>query len=153
MEVVVESDSPARTEEAGRALARGLADGDVVSLVGDLGAGKTVFARGVLRGLGVEEVVQSPTFVVEREYRGRLVARHLDLYRIEGDSALREIGIPDRFTEGGVFLIEWGDRAARHLPASRIDVVLSEPASDLRSIRISGPARAVEAVGAEGRAA
>lgn len=151
MEVVIESGSPSQTEQAGRALARGLADGDVVSLVGDLGAGKTVFARGVLRGLGVEDVVQSPTFVVEREYRGRLVARHLDLYRLEGDSALREIGIPERFADGGVFLIEWGDRAAKHLPAGRIDVVLSEPASDLRSIRISGPARAVEAVGAEGR--
>ncbi len=150
MEIVLASDSPSRTEQAGRALALGLVDGDVVSLVGDLGAGKTVFARGVLRGLGVEDVVQSPTFVVERAYRGRLAARHLDLYRIEGDSALREIGIPERFAEGGVFLIEWGDRAAKHLPPGHIDVVLSEPAPDVRSIRIRGPARAVEAMSTEG---
>ncbi|MFN0149844.1 MAG: tRNA (adenosine(37)-N6)-threonylcarbamoyltransferase complex ATPase subunit type 1 TsaE [bacterium] len=150
MEFVVASDSPSRTEQAGRALALGLLDGDVVSLVGDLGAGKTVFARGVLRGLGVEAVVQSPTFVVERAYGGRLAARHLDLYRIEGDSALREIGIPERFAEGGVFLIEWGDRAAKHLPADHIHVAFSEPAPDVRSIRIRGPARVVEAMSAEG---
>jgi tRNA threonylcarbamoyladenosine biosynthesis protein TsaE len=145
-EIVVESASEAQTENAGAVLARALRDGDVVSLTGDLGAGKTVFARGVLRGLGVREIVQSPTFVVEREYRGRLIVRHLDLYRIEGAAALGEIGIPERFREGGVFVIEWGDRAQGLLPPDRIDVALEDAGERARTIRVSGPRRAALAL-------
>lgn len=152
-EILVASASEAETESAGAALARALREGDVVSLAGDLGAGKTVFARGVLRGLGVRESVQSPTFVVEREYRGRLVARHLDLYRIEGAAALAEIGIPERFRDGGVFLIEWGDRARGLLPENRIDVALEDAGESARTIRVTGSRRVVDALRASGRPA
>jgi tRNA threonylcarbamoyladenosine biosynthesis protein TsaE len=146
--VILESDSPAATERIGERLAAGLVDGDVVCLTGELGAGKTCFVRGVLRGLDAPPVAQSPSFVVERRSQGRLVIHHLDLYRIEGRAPIQDLGIPDRFDEGGVFLIEWGERAAELLPEGRIDVVIDDLGDEARRLRISGPARALAALDA-----
>lgn len=131
------TESPAETEAVGERLGRELEDGDVVRIVGELGTGKTCFVRGVLRGLGVADGGQSPSFVVERRYAGRLAAHHLDLYRIEGPRSLAEIGLPDRFAEGGVFLIEWGERADALLPADRIDVRIEELGGGARCVRVS----------------
>ncbi len=136
---VFASASPEETEAIGARLAGGLVDGDVVSVVGELGAGKTRFVRGVLIGLGAAGGGQSPTFVVERVYEGRLLAHHIDLYRLDGARQLAEVGIPDRFSDGGVFLVEWGDRAAGLLPAERIDVAIEDLGGTARRIRIEAP--------------
>ncbi len=108
---VVLSDSEERTEEVGEALGLVLGAGDVVLLVGDLGAGKTAFSRGIARGLGITERVVSPTFVIVRQYRGRVPLAHADLYRLaEGDSFA--IDMLELGEKGSVTLIEWGDRSA-----------------------------------------
>lgn len=149
-EVAFRSDSPEETERIGARLGALLADGDVVALTGELGAGKTCLARGILRGLGVAEIVQSPSFVVERRYDGRLAAHHLDLYRIEGARAIAELGIPDRFADGGVFLVEWADRAAGLLPDDRIEIALEDLGGTARGVRVRGPRRRLAPLAVEG---
>lgn len=106
-----ETRSAGETRELGKALADLLRPGDVLLLVGELGAGKTCLAKGLARGLGIKEKVLSPTFTLLREYQGRLPLYHLDAYRLEGPWDLFEIGV-DEYLEGeGVLLVEWGDRA------------------------------------------
>ena len=102
-------------------LARG---GDVIALYGDLGAGKTTFARGFLRAVGVAEDVPSPTFTLVQSYptTGATVY-HFDLYRIEAVEEVYELGIEDAF-EDGISLIEWPDRLGHLLPAVRLDITL-----------------------------
>jgi len=117
--------SAAETEAAGEALGRRLRAGDVVLLIGELGAGKTTFVRGVARGAGSDAPVASPTFQLVRVYPGRLQLAHVDLYRIEKPPELAELGL-DELADQGAVLVEWGDRlltstsppAGKH-PASR----------------------------------
>jgi tRNA threonylcarbamoyladenosine biosynthesis protein TsaE len=101
--------SPAETEAQGEALGSRLRVGDVVLLIGDLGAGKTTFVRGVARGAGSEAPVASPTFQLVRIYPGRLQLAHVDLYRIEKPPELAELGLEELADQGAV-LVEWGDR-------------------------------------------
>ncbi|HUZ87835.1 MAG TPA: tRNA (adenosine(37)-N6)-threonylcarbamoyltransferase complex ATPase subunit type 1 TsaE [Candidatus Baltobacterales bacterium] len=101
--------SPAETEAAGESLGRRLRVGDVVLLIGDLGAGKTTFVRGVARGAGSDAPVASPTFQLVRVYPGRLQLAHVDLYRIEKPPELAELGL-DELADQGAVLVEWGDR-------------------------------------------
>jgi tRNA threonylcarbamoyladenosine biosynthesis protein TsaE len=134
--VIIDSHSEADTIEAGRMLAGQLAAGDVLLLYGDLGAGKTAFVRGLVRGLGgPEDEVTSPTFTLVQEYRrGRLPLFHADLYRLTAteaaDLGLHEIG------EDGVLAIEWADRLAGPPPPAitiRIDTI----SPDVRRIAIT----------------
>lgn len=106
-----ETRSDGETRELGQALAGLLRPGDVVLLIGELGAGKTCFAQGVARGLGIVEQVTSPTFTLMREYRGRIPLYHLDAYRLDGAADLFAIGIEEYLEGDGVLLVEWGDRA------------------------------------------
>ncbi len=121
------------TRELAAALAGTAEAGDVILLVGDLGAGKTVFAQGFGRGLGVDERITSPTFALHNRYRGRLVLEHLDVYRLGGidevgDLGLEELVDPGRGGDGGgVVLVEWGDTISPALPADYLEVRL-EPA-------------------------
>lgn len=101
--------SPAETEEAGRRLGERLDAGDIVLLVGELGAGKTTFVRGVARGTGSSADVASPTFQLVRLYRGRVQLAHIDLYRIENSAELGDLGLEELAGEGAV-VVEWGDR-------------------------------------------
>lgn len=118
--------SPDETRALGAALARALRPGDVVALVGDLGAGKTTLVQGVARELGVRGRVASPTFLIVHEYRNRLVVYHVDLYRLGPEDA-EHVGIPELFDEGGVVLVECADRAPHLLPPDslwiRIEIV------------------------------
>lgn len=121
-ESVTRSDE--ETRSIGEALGRLLGPGDVVCLEGPLGAGKTTFAQGVARGLGVEEVVNSPTFTLVQEYAGRLPVFHLDVYRLSGPEEAVDLAIPEMIAAGGVLLIEWPERIAPLLPEDRLEIRL-----------------------------
>jgi tRNA threonylcarbamoyladenosine biosynthesis protein TsaE len=131
--VEVESSSPEETERLGAAVARELVVGDVVTVAGELGAGKTTFVRGACRELGVTEPVTSPTYTIGHRYQGRLPVSHLDLYRFEGVSAA-EWGDLEPYFDDAVVFVEWPEAAGSALPAPRLVVRL----------RHTGSARMVE---------
>jgi tRNA threonylcarbamoyladenosine biosynthesis protein TsaE len=120
--------SPEETRAVGKALAEFLGPRDVVSLTGDLGAGKTTFVQGVAEGLGVTEPVLSPTFTLVRRYRGNLPVYHLDVYRLERLQELLDVGFDEILDEGAVVFIEWGDAVDALLPPERVEVELTLPA-------------------------
>lgn len=132
------SNSTEDTERIAADWARTLAPGDVVTLDGDLGAGKTAFARGVLRGLGYEGRVTSPTFAIANEYDapdGAVV--HFDMYRILDAEALWELGFDDYLDGERILLIEWSANIADALPAHYKTVAISYgDAPDTRVITI-----------------
>ena len=118
--------SPEQTEQAGADFAKTLRPGDVVTLDGDLGAGKTAFARGVLRGLGYPGRVTSPTFAIANEYSapdGTVV--HFDLYRILDEEALFELGFEEYLDGTRILLIEWSENATDILPENHKSVHIS----------------------------
>ena len=137
-----------------RALAARLATvaraGDLVCLVGDLGAGKTQFAKGFAVGLGIEDTVSSPTFVLMAEYVGRLPMFHIDLYRIDDAADAVSGGLLDERQVEGVTLVEWAERLGAALPAARLDVLIDGTGDEPRRITLRavdpGYARYLEAV-------
>lgn len=127
-----------------------LRPGDVVSLAGDLGAGKTVFARGVARGLGVADPVVSPSFTIVREYEGRVPLVHVDVYRIDTFQELHDLGFEEVMRDDAVTLVEWGDVIDGMLPGDRLDVRLAAGSTDdERVIEIEGRGRSWRARAAE----
>ena len=108
------STSREETEQFAQKFAKTLRAGDVVLLNGDMGAGKTVFAKGVAKGLGIEEEVTSPTYAYMNDYDGRLF--HYDCYRIESVAQAESLGLADNFDMGGICLIEWAQNIAPLLP-------------------------------------
>ena len=113
--------APQETAALAERLGAAAETGTVLCLVGDLGAGKTLFTQGFARGLGVTEEVTSPTFALMNQYCGRLPVTHFDLYRLEREEELDEIGFYE-FAEpsGGVVLIEWADKFPDALPKPHI---------------------------------
>ena len=107
-----------------------LEPGDVVALVGDLGAGKTVFAQGVARGLGVRGPVTSPTFTIVQEYEGRLPVAHVDVYRLDRVQDLYDLGFDELIDDGRVTIVEWGDLIAQALPADHLIVRIDPGSAD-----------------------
>lgn len=110
------------TLNLGIKLGQSLNSGDVVALYGDLGAGKTVLAKGIAKGLDIGEEVTSPTFTLLRQYQGRLTLCHFDLYRIEDDQELEHIGFYDYLGRDNVCVIEWPENASELLANIRIDI-------------------------------
>ena len=138
------------TLELARAVGELLRPGDVVSLVGELGAGKTVFARGVARALGVTELVVSPTFTIVREYEGRVPLVHVDVYRIDAVQELHDLGFEEVVRDDAVTVVEWGDMIDGLLPGDRLDVRLTPGAADdERVVEIEGHGRSWSARAAE----
>ncbi len=111
---IFKSTSRAQTEAFAAAYAKNLKGGDVLLLDGEMGAGKTVFAKGLAKGLGIEEEVTSPTYAYMNDYDGRLF--HYDCYRIESVAQAERLGLADYFDMGGVCLIEWAQNIAPLLP-------------------------------------
>lgn len=133
--VELESSSPAETERIAALLAAKLEPGDVVTVGGELGSGKTTFVRGACRALGVRGPVTSPTFTIGHRYAGRVDVSHLDLYRFEGLSE-PEWGDLEPYFEAAVTFVEWPEAAARHLPAPRARVELHHLGGDRRRVAV-----------------
>jgi tRNA threonylcarbamoyladenosine biosynthesis protein TsaE len=135
--VTVVLDGAAATDRAGRALAPLLAAGDAIALIGDLGAGKTALTEAIVAGLG-GPAVASPTFALIHEYRGgRLPVWHVDLYRIEREAELVELGLDELFERGGVVIVEWADRFADAMPRDHLRVTLAHD-GDRRRLALDG---------------
>jgi tRNA threonylcarbamoyladenosine biosynthesis protein TsaE len=130
-----------RSADETHRLAARLADaaraGDVVALVGELGAGKTVFAKGFAAGLGVSATVNSPSFVLMSEYAGRLPLFPLDLFRLADATEAFAGGLLDERQAGGVTLIEWADRLGPALPIDRLDVRIDGTGDEPRTIGLT----------------
>lgn len=138
--MIIESFSPEDTFGVGEQLAKEARPGDIYTLEGDLGVGKTIFTKGVARGLGIDEPVTSPTFTILQEYEsGRLPLYHFDVYRIGDPEEMDEIGYEDYFYGQGICLIEWASRIEELIPAEAIRVCIDkdlEKGLDYRRIRI-----------------
>jgi tRNA threonylcarbamoyladenosine biosynthesis protein TsaE len=122
----VQTDSVDATRAVGGAVASLARPGDLLLLAGELGAGKTAFAQGFGRGLGVTGPITSPTFVLARDYDdGRLSMHHIDVYRLDQMNEVFDVGLPEVLDDGGVTLIEWGDAIMPSLPADYLEVRLT----------------------------
>ncbi|MFA6078323.1 MAG: tRNA (adenosine(37)-N6)-threonylcarbamoyltransferase complex ATPase subunit type 1 TsaE [Candidatus Omnitrophota bacterium] len=132
------SNSIEETSMIGTRLAAKLKKGDVVALIGQLGAGKTVLTKGIAKGLGVKDVqyVNSPTFVIIKEYEGKMPLYHFDLYRLSGPGSLDEICYDEYFYGDGVSVVEWADKIKSILPKKRLEVRLSVAGENKRKIEI-----------------
>lgn len=113
------------TKNLAAALAGLAQPGDLLLLVGDLGAGKTTFTQGYAAALGIGEPVTSPTFTLAREYHGRLLLHHLDVFRLDQISEVLDLGLPELLDSDGVILIEWGDAIRQALPNDYLEVALT----------------------------
>jgi len=132
--------SPEATQALAAALARVARAGDLVALEGELGAGKTQFAKGFGAGLGVTATINSPSYVLMAEYEGRLPLFHLDLYRLDDASDALSGGLLDERQAAGLTLVEWAERLGPALPADRLDVHFSGSGDEPRTIRLTATA-------------
>ena len=125
--MVIETHDPEETFEVGRTIGMNAKPGQIYTLTGDLGVGKTVFTQGVAAGLGITEPVNSPTFTIIQEYEdGRLPFYHFDVYRIGDLEEMEEIGYDDYFFFFFICLIEWAELIEEILPEKRIEVTIEK---------------------------
>ena len=140
--MVTETRSPEETYELGRKIGLQARTGQVYTLTGDLGVGKTVFTQGVAAGLGITEPVSSPTFTIVQVYEeGRLPFYHFDVYRIGDIEEMEEIGYDDHFFGKGICLIEWAELIEEILPDDRISITIEKDLAqgfDYRRITVEG---------------
>ena len=145
MEKIIESNKEQDTYDLGYELGQHAKPGQVFTLVGDLGVGKTVFTKGLAAGLGITEPVSSPTFTIVQVYdEGRLPFYHFDVYRIGDIEEMEEIGYDDYFFGKGICLIEWAELIEELLPESIIAITIEknpEKGFDYRKITIDGLAK------------
>ena len=131
------SDSAQQTTQIGRKLGGLLQPGDVIALVGDLGAGKTCLTRGVAEGIGANpDIVTSPTFVLINEYQGRIPLYHFDAYRLHGADDMLALGSDEYFAGSGVCLVEWADRVEDALPDEYLRITIEITGPSGRAIRL-----------------
>jgi len=140
--VIIETENPEETFALGQKIGRAATPGQVYTMTGDLGVGKTVFTQGVASGLGITEPVNSPTFTIVQVYEeGRLPFYHFDVYRIGDIEEMEEIGYDDYFFGEGICLIEWAELIEEILPENRISITIEKDLSrgfDYRRITIEG---------------
>jgi tRNA threonylcarbamoyladenosine biosynthesis protein TsaE len=133
--VVADTASAAETEALGARLAAVLALGDVVTVAGELGAGKTTFVRGACRALGVRQAVSSPTYTIGNRYGGAVPVAHLDLYRVRGLGA-GQWGDLEPYFDGTIAFVEWPEHAGAWLPPVRAAVTLAHVDESHRRVSI-----------------
>ena len=141
MQTIYETYSAKETAELGRRLGKEAKAGEVYTLIGDLGVGKTVFTKGIAEGLGITEPVNSPTFTIVQVYdTGRMPFYHFDVYRIGDIEEMDEIGYEDYFYGEGLTMIEWANLIKEILPKKRKDIVIEkdlEKGFDYRKIIVT----------------
>ncbi|WP_096201977.1 tRNA (adenosine(37)-N6)-threonylcarbamoyltransferase complex ATPase subunit type 1 TsaE [Bacillus sp. FJAT-45350] len=130
----IESHSPEETMALATKIAGLLEPNDVITLEGDLGAGKTSFTKGLAKGLGVKRVVNSPTFTIIKEYKGRMPLYHMDVYRLEDSD--EDLGFDEYFEGEGVTVIEWPSMIQDQLPKERLMIEISHQGEENRIITI-----------------
>ena len=132
------SNSEEETIKIGEDLAKKLKKGDCIAMTGDLGSGKTVLTKGIAKGLGVKNAryVNSPTFVIIKQYKGRLPLYHFDLYRLDNPGTLDAENFEEYFYGPGVTVIEWAEKIAGLLPERRWEVKLKVSGENKRRIEI-----------------
>ena len=141
-ERTIHSFSTKETQSLAARLASHLQGGEVITLSGDLGAGKTSFAQGLAKGLGVKRQVNSPTFTLIKEYQGeKLALYHMDAYRIEDE--WEELGLEEYFYGQGVSVIEWPEQIEAQIPKERLEIVISKEGEQERVIHLSPTAVAM----------
>ncbi len=137
-----ETYSPEETFSLAKGLGEKAIPGQIYTLNGDLGVGKTVFTQGMAAGLGIDEPVNSPTFTIVQEYEsGRLPLYHFDVYRIGDPEEMEEIGYDDYFFGEGITLIEWAELIEELIPENRISITIEknpEKGFDYRMITVEG---------------
>ncbi len=126
--------SPEETMETAARLGELLQAGDVITLEGDLGAGKTTFTKGLAKGLHIKRVVKSPTFTIIREYQGRLPLYHMDVYRLEDSD--EDLGFDEYFEGEGVSVVEWAHIIDEFLPEDRLDIVIRRSDDEKRELTL-----------------
>lgn len=120
------SNSPPATRRLGYKLGKRLWPGAIIALIGKLGSGKTVLSQGILKGLGVrDKYMISPSFVLVKEYKGRLPAYHLDLFRLKNVKELNNLGLEEYIFGRGVAIIEWAEKIKSILPEEYLEIILS----------------------------
>ncbi len=141
--MVIVSKSERQTIELGSEIAKHLKRGDLVALSGDLGAGKTTLVKGIAKGLGVKDYkyVNSPSFVLVKEYKGRIPLFHFDIYRLNNLKDIEDIGYEDYLGRGGVVVIEWAKKMGRILPRRYLDITLKIKSPNERIISIKKQGR------------
>lgn len=136
---VFRTHSPEETQEIGVQIGTQLRPGDVVALIGDLGAGKTCLTQGIAQGVGVyqDQTVNSPSYILINEYEGKIPIYHIDLYRLERLEDIVALGLEDYLEGDGICVIEWGDRMDELLPESHIQVTITAEDESTRAITVS----------------
>ncbi len=128
--------SPEQTRRIGCWLGELTEPGDLILLVGNLGAGKTCFTQGIAKGLGFEGYASSPSFVLMREYQGRLPVYHFDLYRLDNIEEIADLGIDDYLYGDGICVVEWADKAGDYFPEDHLLIEFEYlPAANQRCLR------------------
>ena len=136
LRATVRTASVEETVALGERLGRAAAPGDLLCLWGDLGAGKTQLVKGIARGLGIGDTVNSPTFILMNEYAGRLPLFHVDLYRLADAADALAGGVIDDRQIDGVTVVEWPDRMGDILPVGRLDVRIDGSGDEVREIEV-----------------
>lgn len=126
--------TPEETRALGRQVGTLANPGDVYLLTGNLGAGKTCFTQGIARGLGIDDYILSPSFVIMREHHGRLPLYHIDLYRLENVNEAADLGLDEYLYGDGVCVVEWAERAMNVLPAEHLFIRIDYRGDDERSL-------------------
>jgi len=135
------SHSPEQTQYLGTCLGKLAQAGDVFLLIGDLGTGKTCLTQGIAWGLGVKEYAFSPSFVIVREYHGRLPLYHIDLYRLERLEEIIDLGLDEYFYSSGVCVVEWAERGLKALPTKNLLITLTYISERQRSLYLTAKAK------------
>ena len=138
MKETFQTQSPKETQAIGQNIGETLKNGDVVALIGDLGAGKTCLTQGIARGVGIasHEVVNSPSYTLINEYAGNIPIYHIDLYRLEHHGEIVDLGLEEFLEESSICIIEWADRMAELLPANHIQITMTWTGESTRRIEL-----------------
>jgi tRNA threonylcarbamoyladenosine biosynthesis protein TsaE len=137
------------TENVGKIIGRNLMSGTVLCLDGDLGAGKTTLTQYIAKEFGIDEYITSPTFTIIKEYEGTLPLYHMDVYRIDSEDDMYDLGYEEYIYSDGVTIIEWSHKIKNILPENRIDIEIQRIDENSRILDISGKGPSFEKIAEE----